>query len=93
MSMLAEILRFIVFVGFGLIAITSLAVLISIVRRGPAGIADLVRQGVGFQAWASGGIPESHDGTSIDLIEGIEISARGRTLVSARQTRGISAEH
>ena len=91
--MIAEILRFALLVGAALLAIISFAVLVSVVRRGPAGIADLMRHGVGIRSWVYGGIPETRDGTSIDLIEGIEISANGRTVFKGPQTRAISAEH
>ena len=91
--MLTEILRFIIFLGAGLFSIVVFSVLFSIVSRGPANIAELTRKGVGIRTWAVGDLPENRDGTSIDIIEGIEISAKGRNLVAVRQTRGISAEH
>jgi hypothetical protein len=91
--MFTELLLFLVLILAGLLAIISTAVLVSVFKRGPAGIAELSRRGVGIRSWASGGIPDFRDGTSIDLIEGIEISAKGRQVSKARQTRGISAEH
>lgn len=91
--MLAEFLRFSLFICFGLSAIVVVSVLFSVLRRGPSNIAELARRGVGFRSWVVGDIPENRDGTAIDIIEGIEITAKGRNLVGVRQTRGISTEH
>lgn len=90
--MFFEFLRFVLFVTAGFFTIISFAVLVSVIKRGPAGIADFARRGVGIKSWAMGSIPETRDGTSIDVIEGIEIAAHGRSIANARQTRGISAE-
>lgn len=91
--MLTEIFRFVLLLGAGFFAVVVFSVLVAVIRRGPANIAELSRKGVGLRAWAVGDIPENRDGTSIDIIEGIEIVAKGRNLITVRQTRGISAEH
>lgn len=91
--MLVEILRFAALIAVGFFAIVVFSVMFTVLNRGPANIAELARKGVRLRTWAVGDIPENRDGTSIDIIEGIEIAAKGRSLVTARQTRGISAEH
>jgi len=91
--MVEETIRFVLFIGIGLLAVTSIAVLISVVRQGPSAIADLSRRGFDMRTWANGTIPDHRDGTSIDVIEGIEIAAHGSRLIRARQTRGIASEY
>lgn len=91
--MIAEVLRFALFVSLGLLSVITAAVLISVVRQGPMGLADLCRRGFGIRAWLDGAIPEQGHETSIDVIEGIEIKVSGTKILRARQTRGISAEY
>lgn len=91
--MISEIFLFILFIFIGFLVVVCSSVLIHVFRQGPSAVADLSRRGVGMKTWANGTIPDQSDGTSIDVIEGIDIIAKGNKLLRARQTRGIASEY
>lgn len=90
--MASELGHFTLFLFLGLASILSLSVLFSLIKQGPSAIADLSRKGVGMRNWANGDLPDQRDGTSINVIEGIEILADGEKLLIVKQKRGFSTE-
>lgn len=86
-----EIGNAIAFVFFGIVAVMIFAVLISVAKQGPTQIRDLRRKGYGLRA-LNGHMPKPNNGSTIDVMEGLEFIADNGRVTSVRQTRTISAE-
>jgi hypothetical protein len=91
-SLILELALLAAIIGLGLLLILLIAVLAKILSAGPSEISRLNRQGFGLWAYLSGNIPKQDGGANIDVIEGIEIRAKGRRLSTMRQTRALSDE-
>jgi hypothetical protein len=89
---MSEITNAILFVFFGILAVMILAVLISVIRQGPTQIRNLRRKGYGLRTLVNGQMPKPNNGSTIDVIEGLEFIADNGRVASVRQTRTISAE-
>lgn len=81
-----------VFVVLGCVAVLIATVLWKVIFEGPSEIRKLRRMGWGLSAYTRANLEKQNPGSTIDVIEGIELMADGDRIESVRQTRTISGE-
>lgn len=81
------------FVSLGILAAFLFALAYSIFREGPGRIKKLRRDGYGVGALVSGQMPKPSEGSTIEVIEGLEFLANDGDYNSVRQTRTVSTEN
>jgi hypothetical protein len=89
---MSEIGNAVAFVFFGIVAVMIFAVLISVWKQGPTQIRNLRHKGYGLRTLANGQMPKPNNGSTIDVMEGLEFIADNGRVTAVRQTRTISAE-
>jgi len=87
------VIELFIFVALGILAAYLFALAFSIFREGPGRIKKLRRDGYGVKALVSGKMPKPNEGSTIEVIEGLEFVARKGHYDAVRQTRTVSTEN
>jgi hypothetical protein len=80
------------FVVLGCVAVLVATVLWKVALEGPGGIRKFRKMGYGVSSYARADLKKQGGGSTIDVIEGLELMADKDRLQSMRQTRTISGE-
>lgn len=81
-----------IFVALGCVAVLIATVLWKSIVNGPGEVRKARRMGWGIQAWWNANLEKQNPGSTIDVIEGLELMADGDRIESVRPTRTMSGE-
>lgn len=90
--MTSLIVNAMIFIALGCVAVLVASVLWKVASEGPSEIRKLRRMGYGLGSYWRADLKKQNPGSTIDVIEGLEIVADGKDLAGVRQTRTISGE-
>lgn len=80
------------FIILGGMAAVAISTLFATISQGPSEIKRIERSGFGLKAMFNGTFEKENNGSTIDIIEGLEFVSNDGNLSKVRQTRTISDE-